>query len=77
MEKLYVYAYETDETRMMPASEMSSRAETLFPSCSLCSFIRPELCQSESILKGYMEDPALELSSRFRCLVKIKTTYSF
>ena len=62
MEKLYVYAYmKADENQDdSSASEMSSRAETLYSQVAASvSFIRPELLsQPESILKGYMEDPA-------------------
>lgn len=64
IEKLYVYAYmKADENQDDSiASEMSSRVETLYSQVSAAtSFIRPELLsQPESVLRGYMENPAFE-----------------
>ena len=77
MEKLYVYAYmKADENQDdSSASEMSSRAETLYSQVAASvSFIRPELLsQSESILKGYMEDPAFsDYHHALDALLKLK-----
>ena len=77
MEKLYVYAYmKADENQDdSSASEMSSRAETLYSQVAASvSFIRPELLsQPESILKGYMEDPAFsDYHHALDALLKLK-----
>ena len=77
IEKLYVYAYmKADENQDdSVASEMSSRAETLYSqAAATVSFIRPELLsQPESVLKGYMEDPAFsDYRHTLDALLKLK-----
>jgi len=63
MDKVYVYAYmKADENQDdSAASEMSSRAETLYSQVAAAgSFVRPELLdQPESVIKGYIDNPAL------------------